>query len=123
MTGEECKQVGTRVIKMDRMADPVAGPTFYPNLDNVLVRKAKDATHSKGGILLPEKKADELRLGTAEGEVLGVGPGARFEGKHLGMDLRVGDKVYFSPHRAYEIELNGEKLMVIAERDIVGYVR
>jgi co-chaperonin GroES (HSP10) len=98
-------------------------PAFFCCLDNVLVKVIEGPKQTKGGILLPDKRPDDLRLGTSTGEVLTTGPGARFEGKHLGMDLKKGDKVYFSLHRAYEVELNGEKLHVVPERDIVGYVR
>lgn len=103
----------------------MSDPTFYPNLDNVLVRRKEKPTKSAGGILLPAGSVESggLREGTAEGQVLSVGPGARYEGKSLGMALRPGDTVYFSPHRAFEVELNGEKLLVVGERDCVGYVR
>lgn len=105
------------------MSDPT--PTFYPCLDNVLIRREEAPVKSKGGILLPrgQEGTSGLREGTAEGKVLAVGPGARFEGKHLGMSVKVGDHVYFAPHRAFEVELNHEKYLVVGERDIVGVIR
>lgn len=49
----------------------IAFKKFRPLMNRVLVRKPEAVQKTKGGILLPESKAEQLNIGT----IIAVGPG------------------------------------------------
>lgn len=58
-----------------------------------------------------------------EGEVVGVGGGARLEnGNTMPMDVAVGDRVIYSAMAGVPVNYNGENLLVINERDVVAVI-
>lgn len=89
-------------------------------LNDTMVVKRKDAeTKSPGGIVLPDAAQKKPTIG----EVLAVGPGKRQgNGIHQAMDVRVGDAVMFDKFAGTEIELGGEQLVVLAEKDLIGVI-
>ena len=55
--------------------------------------------------------------------MLAVGPGARDEdGKRVAMDVKVGDKVLFAKYAGTEIKIDGKKLLILRESDILAIV-
>ncbi len=72
-----------------------------------------------------EKTASGLFIaGTAKeqpqfGRVVAVGPGALAEGKRQPMDVKEGDKVFFSRFGGTEIKIDGEEYIVIGQSDIL----
>lgn len=96
--------------------------TMHPTGDRVVVRRAaKKETPS--GLVLPD---DMKGKNVVEGEVLAVGPGAIVNGdaknRHQ-LQVKVGDKVLYGKHSGSEIELNGEKLTVMHEMEILVILR
>jgi chaperonin GroES len=58
-----------------------------------------------------------------KGEVLAVGPGARDdEGKRIEMDLKKGDKVLFAKYGGTEIKVDGDKLLILRESDVLAII-
>lgn len=91
---------------------------LHPTSDRVVVRRApKKETTS--GLVLPENMKGQ---NVTEGEVVAAGPGALMQGnattRHA-MQIKVGDKVLYSKHSGTEIEVNGEKLNVMHEQEIL----
>jgi len=78
--------------------------------DRVLVKLSKDEGErsSTGGILIPATAQISKRLAWAE--VVALGQNVR--------TAEVGDKVLFSPDERYEVELGGEDLIMLRERDL-----
>jgi len=78
--------------------------------DRVLVKLDKDEGEraSSGGILIPATAQISKRLAWAE--VVALGQNVRA--------AEVGDKVLFSPDERYEVELGGEDLIMLRERDL-----
>ncbi len=78
--------------------------------DRVLVRLAKDdgERRSTGGILIPATAQVAKRLVWAE--VVALGPNVR--------SAEVGDRVLFSPDDRYEVEVGGEDLIMLRDRDL-----
>lgn len=78
--------------------------------DRLLVRIGKDdgERKSSGGILIPATAQMAKRLIWAE--VVALGQNVR--------SAEVGDRVLFSPEDRYEIEVHGEDLVMLRERDI-----
>jgi chaperonin GroES len=91
--------------------------SFRPLGDRVLVKRVEEETKTKGGIIIPDTAKEKPQ----EGEVIAVGPGARDEdGKHIAMDVKVGDRILFGKWGGTEVKLSGEDLLILKESDILG---
>lgn len=78
--------------------------------DRLLVNLRRDAgdRRSSGGILIPATAQVAERL--VWGEARAVGPNVR--------QIAVGDQVLFSPEDQHEVEVHGEDLVILRERDV-----
>ena len=78
--------------------------------DRILValRKEDGERRSTGGILIPATAQVAKRL--IWGEARGVGASCR--------QVKVGDQVLFSPEDQHEVEVHGEDLIILRERDV-----
>lgn len=87
--------------------------------DRLVVKPLEEEEVTPGGIVIPETAKEKPQ----KGEVLAVGPGGRDDsGKRIPMDVSVGDKVLFAKYGGTEIKLDGEKLMILRESDILGLI-
>jgi chaperonin GroES len=79
-------------------------------LDRVLVRISPEdgERRSSGGIVIPATAQVAKRL--SWGDVLGVGNNVR--------TVKIGDRVLFNPDDQFEVEIQGDALLVMRERDI-----
>jgi chaperonin GroES len=92
---------------------------FRPLHDRVAIRRLKEDTQTKGGILIPETVRDK----PVQGEVVAVGPGRRDEtGKLIPIDVRTGEIVLFGKWSGTEVKIDGEDLLIIQESDVLGVV-
>jgi chaperonin GroES len=90
-----------------------------PLYDRVVVRRVVEEERSKGGLFIPEQAKEK----PAQGEVLAVGKGRRLEsGELIALETAVGDKVLFGKYSGTEIELDGEKLLILREDEILGVI-
>ena len=72
-----------------------------------------------GGIVLPETAKEKPQ----RGKVLSTGPGDRDEsGKRIVMDVKAGDTVLFAKYSGTEIKIDGKKLLILRESDILAIV-
>lgn len=86
-----------------------------PVADRVLVR-SDDSQERVGSLYLPETARPRI-----EGVVLAVGDGLTLpNGRVVPPEVRVGDRVLFSKAGPAEIVVDGEKLLLVREDDIVG---
>jgi chaperonin GroES len=78
--------------------------------DRVLVKRGGDEGERRttGGILIPATAQMSKRLAWAE--VVAVGSNVRA--------IEPGDNVLFNPEDRYEVEVQGEELIMMRERDI-----
>jgi chaperonin GroES len=92
---------------------------FRPLHDRVVIRRVEQESKTTGGIIIPDTAQEK----PVEGDVIGVGPGARGEdGKVHPLDLKPGDRVLFGKWSGTEIRLDGEELMIMKESDVMGVV-
>ncbi|MEQ1954968.1 co-chaperone GroES [Mesorhizobium sp. CN2-181] len=92
---------------------------FRPLHDRILVRRIEADEKTAGGIIIPDTAKEKPQ----EGEVIGVGPGARDEsGKLIELDVKVGDRILFGKWSGTEIKLNGEDLLIMKESDVMGVI-
>ncbi|MCJ7432782.1 MAG: co-chaperone GroES [Anaerolineales bacterium] len=85
----------------------------------VIVEPIEQEDMTAGGIILPETAKEKPQ----EGKILAAGPGDRDEdGKRIALDVKVGDKVLFAKYSGTEIKMNGKKLLIMRESDILALV-
>ena len=85
--------------------------------DRLVVKPLEQEEITPSGIVLPETAKEKPQ----KGEVMAVGPGARDEdGKRIPMELKTGDKVLFAKYAGTEIKVEGEKLLILRESDILA---
>ncbi len=85
----------------------------------VIIEPIAQEEMTAGGIILPETAKEKPQ----EGHVLAVGPGDRDEkGVRVPMDVKVGDKVLFAKYSGTEVKLDGRKLLIMRESDLLAVV-
>lgn len=91
-----------------------------PLADRVVVEPAeREETFAGGTLVLPETAKEKPQQGT----VVAVGPGRRDEdGDYIDMDVSEGDLVLFAKYAGTEIKLDGKKVLILKESDILGVV-
>jgi len=93
---------------------------IQPLGDRVVVKIIEQMEKTKSGLYVPDTAKDKPQ----EAEVLAAGPGARNEkGERIPMDVKAGDRIVFSKYGGTEIKLDGETVMILSERDILGIVK
>ena len=86
----------------------------------VVVEPLEENEVTAGGIVLPETAKEKPQKGV----VLSVGPGDRDdEGKRIAMDVKVGDTVLFAKYGGTEIKIDGKKLLILRESDLLAIVK
>jgi chaperonin GroES len=87
--------------------------------DRIIVEPIEQEDTTASGILLPETAKEKPQ----QGKVLAVGPGARNEdGDRIAMDVKVGDRVLYARYAGTEIKLEGSKILIMKENDILGVI-
>jgi len=77
----------------------------------------EDVTAS--GIVLPETAKEKPQ----RAKVLAVGPGDRDDaGKRIQLDVKVGDVVLYAKYSGTEIKVEGQKLLILKESDVLALV-
>lgn len=87
--------------------------------DRLVVEPLEQEERTASGIVLPETAKEKPQKGT----VLAVGPGARDDkGQRIAPDTQVGDTVLFAKYAGTEIKVDGKKLLILKENDILAIV-
>jgi len=85
----------------------------------VIVEPIEQEDITAGGIILPETAKEKPQ----EGKILASGPGERDEdGKRIEMEVKVGDKVLYAKYSGTEVKVDGKKLLILRESDILAVV-
>jgi chaperonin GroES len=93
--------------------------SFKPLGGRVLVEPLEQEEMTAGGIILPETAKEKPQ----EGKILAIGPGERDDqGKRIAMDVKVGDKILFAKYSGTEVKMNGKKLLIMRESDVLGII-
>ena len=86
-----------------------------PLADRVLIKPAPAEEKTVGGIIIPDT-AKEKPL---QGEVLAVGGGTKDEE----MVLKAGDRVLYGKYSGTEVELEGEKYLIMRQSDVLAILK
>jgi len=93
--------------------------TLKPLGNRVVIEPLEQEEITAGGIVLPETAKEKPQKGV----VLSAGPGERDEnGKYIPMDVKAGDTVLFAKYAGTEIKLDGKKLLILRESDLLAIV-
>ena len=87
--------------------------------NRVVVEPIEQEDVLASGIVLPDTAKEKPQ----QGMILAAGPGERDDaGKRIAMDVKVGDKVLFAKYAGTELKLDGKKLLILRETDLLGII-
>ena len=89
-----------------------------PLADRVIVKQSVAEEKTKSGILLPDSAKEK----PTQGKVISVGPGKVDEnsGKRHEVGVKVGETVYYGKYSGTDVEVDGEKFVILRESDLLG---
>jgi chaperonin GroES len=87
--------------------------------DRLVVEPTERQETTPSGLVLPETAKEKPQ----EGEVIAIGPGRRDDdGKRIEMDVAVGDRVLYAKYGGTEVKIDGKKLLILKESDVLAIV-
>jgi chaperonin GroES len=87
--------------------------------DRVIIEPIEQEEVTASGLYIPETAKEKPQ----QGNVLAAGEGRRDDdGKRVPMDVKTGDKVLFAKYAGTEIKVDGKKLLIMKETDILAIV-
>lgn len=86
--------------------------TLKPLADRVLIESAPAETKTVGGIIIPDTAKEKPLKGT----VIAVGTGTKDEA----MILAPGNQVLYGKYAGTEVDLEGKKLLIMRQSDVLG---
>lgn len=93
--------------------------TLKPLGDRLVVDPQERQETTPSGLVLPETAKEKPQ----EGEVIAVGPGRRDDaGNRVEMDVQVGDRVLYAKYGGTEVKIDGKKLLILKESDVLAVV-
>jgi len=89
--------------------------SLKPLADRVVIKPSPAEEKTKGGIIVPDTAKEK----PVWGEVVAAGPGRTTEeGKHVPMEVKIGDKVLYGKYSGTEVTIDGEEMLIMRESDI-----
>jgi chaperonin GroES len=87
--------------------------------DRVVIEQSEAEEKTTGGIILPDTAKEKPQIG----KVAAVGPGKLLDdGKRNKMSVKKNDKVIYAKYIGSEVEIDGEKFVVLHESDVLGII-
>lgn len=93
---------------------------IMPLGNRVLVTPDKIDEKTSGGLVLPPSSTEDQKPETGKIVKLGVG---KVEGKDVSFDIKVGDRVYFKKYSPDELEVDGERYLLLEVGDILAVIK
>ena len=92
---------------------------LFPLDDKVVLKKIQAEETTKSGIIRTGQDKEK----PAQGEVVAAGPGGVVDGKEVKMQVKEGDQVVYSKYAGTEVELDGEKFLIVRQSDILAIIK
>src|SRR5687767_2345554 len=87
--------------------------------DRVVIEPQERDERTESGLYIPETAKEKPQQGT----ILAVGEGRRDEsGERINMDVQQGQTVLYAKYAGTEIKVDGKKLLILKESDILAIV-
>jgi chaperonin GroES len=90
--------------------------------DRVIVEPVEkdEETFAGGALVLPETAKEKPQ----QGIILAVGPGKKDDdGDRVPMDVEQGQRVLYAKYAGTEVKIDGKKLLILRESDILAIVQ
>jgi chaperonin GroES len=84
--------------------------------DRVLVEPIEEKEQTVGGIIIPDSAKEK----PMQGKVIAVGKKTDKDGKEITFDVKAGDTVLLPKYGGTEVKLDGKKLQLVREEDLLG---
>lgn len=107
------------MVQTQTSKQPTTHTTLKPLGNRVLLRRLEAEETLKGGIILPDaaKKKQE------QAEVIAIGNGKRdANGKHVPINLNIGDIVLIEKYSGQEVRLNDEDYIIARADDLIAII-
>lgn len=85
-----------------------------PLADRVIIRPTEAEETTINGIIIPDSAKEKPLKGT----ILAVGNGTKDEE----MTLKEGDEVFYGKYAGTELEVNGEKVLVMRQNEVLAVI-
>ena len=85
-----------------------------PLADRVIIKPCAAEEVTTGGIIIPDSAKEKPQRGT----VLAVGTGTKDEE----MTLKEGDSVLYGKYAGTEIDLDGEKVLIMRQNEVLAVI-
>jgi len=87
--------------------------------DRVVIKQLEAEEKTAGGIILPDTAKEKPQIG----KVIATGPGKLLDnGKRNKMSVKKNDKVIYGKYSGNEVEIEGEKYVILEEKYVLGIV-
>ena len=86
--------------------------------DRVLVEPIEEKEQTVGGIIIPDSAKEK----PMQGKVIAVGKKLDKDGKEIPFDVKKGDTVLLPKYGGTEVKLDGKKLQLVREEDLLGVI-
>ena len=90
--------------------------TIRPLGDRVLVEPQEEKDQVVGGIIIPDSAKEK----PMQGKVIATGKKLDKDGKEIPFDVKAGDMVLLPKYGGTEVKLDGKKLQLVREEDLLG---
>jgi len=90
-----------------------------PLEDRVLIKPIEGESMTESGLYLPESAKEK----PVKGKVVATGPGKLMDnGKRAQLSVRKGDVVVYSQWAGTEVEIKGDKHLIMKETELLGVI-
>ena len=90
-----------------------------PLQDRVIVKQDEAELKTKSGILLPDAAKEK----PTRGKVISVGPGKLDDkGRLMPLGVKVNETIIYGKYSGNDIEVDGQKFVILRESEIFGIV-
>ena len=87
--------------------------------DRIVIKQSEAEEKTAGGIILPDTAKEKPQIGT----VVAIGPGKVLDdGTRAKMSVKNKDEVLYAKYIGSDVEIDGEKYVILKESDVLGIV-
>lgn len=87
--------------------------------ERVVIMQSQAEEKTSGGIILPDTAKEKPQMG----KIVAVGPGKLLDdGKRAKMALKKNDTVIYPKYIGNDVEIDGDKYVILKESDVLGIV-
>jgi len=87
--------------------------------DRIVIKQSEAEEKTTGGIILPDTAKEKPQIG----KVVETGPGKLLDNGNRGtMSVKKKDEVIYAKYIGSDVEIDGEKYVILRESDILGII-